>query len=181
MVVLNNRFLSYYVLAMVIFGACTSYQPLSLARASLAPGTLRLNGYYYERSNDRFNAFFLSSNGVFRGFSSGVDTLDMKGLDRQVAGAFPSEFDVRYAWGVFQVNGEAIEIERWLPGVGQAYPTQLLKGKVINDSTIHIFQRIGDDSHDGWMKKRQYDVNEIYHFRVLKVKPDSVSIFKDEP
>ncbi|MEJ1242218.1 hypothetical protein WBG78_28980 [Chryseolinea sp. T2] len=167
----------FLVLLTFIFCACTSFEHLTLERSNLAPGTLRLNGYYYERSNGRFNAFFLSSNGVFRGFSSGVDTLDMKGLDKQVGGAFPKEFDVRYAWGVFQVNGNEIEIERWLPGTGLLYTTQLLKGRVLNDSTIHIFLRIGDDSSIN--NKPQYEVNEIYRFRSLSLKPDSVSIFTE--
>jgi hypothetical protein len=168
------------VLLTFILVACTSYQPLTLARRDLAPGSLRLNGYFYERSNGRFNAFFLSANGVFRGFSSGVDTLDLEGLDKEVGGTFPTQFDVRYSWGVYQVNGKEIEIERWLPGTGLLYTTQALKGKVINDSTIHIFLRIGDDS--SIRKKPQYEVDETYHFRLLRTKPDSVSIFsRKEP
>lgn len=175
--------MKYTILILMIFTIvrCTSFQPLSLKQEMFSANNLKLNGYYYSFDDGVNKAFFLYGNGVFHDrIWDGIDsyyTNNLDSLDIEVSRIYEKEkkYPIRYSWGAFKVSNSNIKIERWLSGNGQAYPTQMLIGKILNDSTIHFSEKIGDNGVIKGKEKIVYNINETYHFRQLSPKPDSTN------
>ena len=87
----------------------------------------------------------------------------------------PNYYNVRFSFGLFQVNESTIVIEHWLSGIVTRYPKRRLQGEISNDSAFHIKVKYGDEPHGG--NKPVNVVDEIYRFRRFSPKPDSVSKF----
>jgi hypothetical protein len=162
---------------------CRSFEPLSLERKNFTGSNLKQNGYYYTIRDDTYNTFFLYKNGIYHG-GAGVGKIEsgnlvLENLDKNVreVGLIKEQYPSQYHWGVFNVSGSEIMIERWLSGSGGAYPTEILTGEIVNDTTIHFSGRIGRGGNSGGRKKAVYKIDETYHFRALDYKPDSTNRF----
>ena len=143
--------------------ACDSlagYDELTLPLEPYTGDELRTDGYYFYSGptdeGERFYALFLFRNGVVRygGSSVGRETLERK---------FEEYGGRRYDWGVFVVNGDRIEVERWYPGDGPHTPAIVQSGRVLDDTTFVLTSSGGAET--------------TYHFRAFSPKPDSTSAF----
>lgn len=86
--------------------------------------------------------------------------------------------NTQIGWGVFNVTGSEIVIERWVTASGGGtYPTQMLKGVIKNDTTIHFHTLIGVHPVNYNSKKKVLTIDETYHFRQFSPKPDSTNNF----
>jgi hypothetical protein len=144
-------------------------QELTLDRMDYIGSEIRIDGYYCHQINDTYNSFILFENGIYHDLGetvqSSIEELDELILDETF---YNNLRDIQYTWGVFQVEGNRITIERWLPGTGGAYPVQLLEGEIVNDTTILISGLRGTKYED--------EVDE-FKFRQLSPKPDSTNTF----
>lgn len=100
-------------------------------------------------------------------------------LDKSVKDIFNLEKKnpTQYSWGLFNVKNNEIKIERWTSASGGKYPTQMLIGEILNDTTIYFHTKIGDYPVGFGKNKKNVKINEIYHFRQFSPKPDSTNIF----
>lgn len=158
------------LLLISIVYSCTTMKPLSLEREDYNGKNLRLDGYYYSPYEEGYTSFFLFENGIYLDNGSTIKTDGINKLDEIIKSMYPlnPKYSVPYRWGIFIVNGSDIKIEAWLSGSGGAYPTHLVKGKIINDTTIAI----------SGLKGKKYD-NQVdyFHFRQFSPKPDSTNEF----
>ncbi len=159
---------------------CIAFEPLILNKEAFLGKNLKLNGYYYSVNNKKIKAFFLYKNGIFFDrIWDGTDKYDLSQINNHILTFFDIEkqYPTQYCWGIFKVSNSNIKIERWLSGNGQAYPTQVLNGEILNDTTIRFYQKIGDATNVKGKKKKLYEINETYHFRPFSPKPDSTNNF----
>ena len=173
---------------------CTAFEPLIYKKEAYNGQNLKINGYYYifkEKEEGRtlnstkYNTFFLYKNGIYydsNGLSSftfnisRLDSLDLL-VKKNVINLGKYE-QLQYQWGVFKVKGTEIEIERWVTSSGGgAYPTRIIKGEILNDSTIHFHTLVGSHPVNVGSKKKTITIDETYHFRQFSPKPDSTNKF----
>ncbi|MEL6610723.1 MAG: hypothetical protein AAFQ53_01405 [Bacteroidota bacterium] len=135
-----------------------TFDELSLPFEPYTGDELRMDGYYATAPDDvtdNFAALLLYRNGALRygGASTSRDSLESK---LAVYG------DRRYHWGVFVVDGDEIEMERW--NVPQPFnsATYLRSGRILNDTTFVL---------------RSSERELTYRFTAFSPKPDSTSTF----
>ena len=149
---------------------------LTLERMNYTGNQLNIDGYYYgdADSNNSMpfaNIYYLYRNGVF--FTS-----EASDLDKAEAGTITVDFEnffgktVKGAWGVFQINGNNIEIERWRSRTNGCEITIYERGDILNDSTFVINKR--EYRNNGKAEKVETP-NSIFYFRSLTEKPDSTN------
>lgn len=177
-----------------LFSMCKPYEPLSLQKGEIKSNNLEMNGYYYifkdkeegRKLNEvKYNTFFLYKNGVYfdsnglSSFSFNKNSIDSLDLKVQANVGIQGKYEpLQYQWGVFNVTGSEIIIERWVTASGSGtYPTKILKGTIINDTTIHFHTLIGAHPVNYNSKKKVLDIDETYHFRQFSPKPDSTNTF----
>ena len=186
----------FYILIVLIASSCKGYENLTLIRESFTGSNLKTNGYYYiftDRSvgsgyeGKISDAFFLYQNGIYYNFSHGSYNPNLKisenirQLDSEVIYRVKREKDFINSqpnWGVFNVSGNDIKIERWVfSSGGGKYPTQKVLGKIINDSTIHFYEQEQNNPTQYGKNKKWEKIDETYHFRQFNPKPDSTNSF----
>ena len=157
------------LIILVVIGifCCKVAEPLTLQRMDYSLNNLKTQGYFYSKG-DHFHCFFLYKNGIVYFYStSAANFLE---LENKISNQEIIKIDqkLQYVWGVFKINNDEIMIERWLPGVGGPYPTQLLKGQILNDTTIAI---------SGLRGRKYASEIDTFKFRFLEQKPDSTNAF----
>lgn len=153
---------------------------LSLSKVNYNSTALRIDGYYFGDVNSNSstpfaNIYYLYRNGVF--FTSEADDLDIATagtISVDVENSFGKQ--VKALWGLFQINGNLIEIERWRSRTNGCETTIYEKGDILNDSTFVLTRR----EHRTNGETRQVDaINSVFKFRPLDQKPDSTNSFVD--
>ena len=156
-------------------GICNA--DLTLQRTDHTENQIRINGYYFRDVNDTVdmpfaNIIYLYKNGVYL-------TSDTENLDNARSGnieAFePNEImrDTKRWWGVFQIVGDFIEIERWEPfQFGCESRTTYERGIIISDT---LFTITSIETLKNGNSKSFKEVNNDYIFRSLAQKPDSTN------
>ena len=147
---------------------------LTLQREPYNGSLLKLDGYYYQTYLDgkMVEIYFLNKNGVI--INAGafektkLDFYEMKLSDSVFVNKLK---DVKFNWGVFQIDEDNIKFERWYPSE-RPYRTGLREGRILNDSTFIIEKAISSVGKE-IMKK------EIYHFKKFAPKMDSITKYID--
>jgi hypothetical protein len=75
------------------------------------------------------------------------------------------------SWGLFLLNGNTIQFERWEASSGGGLPTIKCSGYIENDSTFHILNTYSSES------RKDYFGDWIYHFKQFDNKPDSTNVY----
>jgi len=132
--------------------------------------SLKIKGYFYSPYEDGYCAFFLFENGNYFDEGALLAISDLNELDSIIAIAEQSQHtkNLYYRWGIYRVEGSTILINRWLPGVGGPYPSQLLKGEIVNQKTIVIA---------GLTENGTTNRTDTFRFRQFSPKPDSTTHF----
>jgi hypothetical protein len=187
-----------YIIAIISFVVigCSGYEPLLTKRANYSGNQLKIDGYYYFLTKEDmgygyttkiYDCLMLFNNGIYYNISHGGynpnlgnDSILIK-LDNDIKGQVKRQNDnlnYRPHWGVFNITGSKIEIERWVTASGAgAYPTQILKGEIKNDTTIYFHTLVGAHPVNMNNKKKTKTIDETYHFRQFLPKPDSTNKF----
>lgn len=179
---MRNMFLniSLILIVMMMFSSCGKNSlceddELSLTRVNYSGSPLKINGYYFGEPNSRDNVkiHYLYENGVY--FDGGLEPLkeaQNSSFQIDIANEFPRR--VKSAWGVFQVNGNTIEIERWRPRPNGCETTIYERGEILNEVTFVITRR--EHRTKGRVKLTETP-NSTFSFRPLTQKPDSTNNF----
>ncbi|MDR2916032.1 MAG: hypothetical protein LBV74_14605 [Tannerella sp.] len=151
---------------------------LTLEKVNYSGNKLRIDGYYYEnfdsRNNPYISVFFLYENGIILyGSSFSVDQI-IKQEERYRNGFHASNAaKFKYYWGVFQINGDKIKYEKWVPVEGPLF-TVTYEGVILNDTTFVINKNY--ITKEG-KKKEPGEIYWEYHFKQFSPKPDSTNRF----
>jgi hypothetical protein len=145
---------------------------LSLKREPYTGSELRIDGYYFNKyGTGNLTVYFFYDNGILLyGSSFPIDHLSEHESDYIDGEHYEFAKNLKYYWGVFNINGGEIMFERW-------YPSQpplrafISSGTILNDTTFHINRFYHSDG------SVSDEVNETYHFRQFTPKPDSTNIF----
>jgi hypothetical protein len=163
-----------YLCSLLSLPLCKSMDPMAFKREDYLDNNLKVHGYFYAPYQDSYYqgyvVFFLYRNGVYKheGLSPGIKSLDE--LDDRKRGA---SADIPWGWGLYKIEGDAILIERRVSGF--EYPTQVLIGRIANDSTIVFHTQFGD--YRANHKDKPVSINETFRFRPFAPKPDSTTKF----
>lgn len=149
---------------------------LTLKKVDYAGNQLSIDGYYFgditENSTPAYaEIYYLYRNGVF--FTSSASLLDDAEAGTIDVPLGPGNKPKR-SFGLFQINGNTIEIDRWQGSVTGCEETIYEKGNIVNDSTFVITRR--EFREDGEATNVR-DVNFTFKFRPLPEKPDSSNSF----
>ncbi len=149
--------------------------PLTLLKVAYNGGQIRTDGYYFGNatSDDLVDIYFLYENGVF--FNSGADSL-AEAQSATISIDSTNEFSkrVKGAWGVFQVNGTTVEIERWQSSINGCETTVFERGDVLTDSAFIITYR---EYRSNGQVGLEETPNSLFQFRAIPIKPDSTNPF----
>lgn len=151
---------------------------LSLARVDYTGNQLRIDGYYYGNQTENstpplVDIYYLYRNGVFY-------TSDASELEQAENGTILVDVEntfskkIKGAWGVFQINGNLIEIERWQTEISGCESTIYERGNVLNDTTFVLTRR---EFRDKGKAGKVEEINSTFKFRPLPEKPDSSNSF----
>ncbi len=141
---------------------------LNLVQQDFNGNQLRLDGYYFtEKENFEgiiYSRYTLYQNGIIR-FLGGPNTLD---------NIIFSSANSKTVWGIFNIENNIIQFERWYPSSGGPLEAYVRAGKILNDTTFHITETYRLLNGE----KTQYRLkDEIYHFKQFSPKPDSTNNF----
>lgn len=151
---------------------------LSVPKSYFKGNELRIDGYYFGDVNRNTikpfaNIYYFYFNGVF--FTS-----DASDLNEAEAGTIKVDVEnsfgkqIKGLWGVFKINGDVIEIERWRSRNNGCETTIYEQGNIINDTTFIIMKR--EYRENGTISKIE-SPNSTFYFRPLPQKPDSTNNF----
>lgn len=142
------------------------FDMLTLERKNFNGNEIKTDGYYYAFSRTPIGdtlgtMFFLYRNGVFFYLGSPkVSTVaDLEAYTRPY---ITNPSGGRRDWGVFQVEGSQISIERWLYNSGGKIPAQVFQGQILNDTTFSM---------------KLFSTVETWKFRAFTPKPDSTNAY----
>ena len=148
---------------------------LMLSQKNYSGEQLNLQGYFFGEANFIDNpafakAYIFFKNGVthnstehFNELSAGIGNYEIYPIMRQT----------KDDWGLFIIQGNSIEIERWQPGLC-GVKTIYERGIIENDSTFIL--QIREFRVEGKVERKD-NLESIYRFRPLTQKPDSTNSF----
>jgi len=143
---------------------CSTWRkPLRLTRIDYVGNEFKTNGFYYNRSLGNFLVYV---NGIYLHGGTGQESLDAITYKWTKSKFSESDFLNKTAmdWGVFQINYPSILIEHWHGGdVGTPYPTATYHGKILNDTTIVLYD---------WPTGQ-----DTFYYHPMSPKPDSTNRF----
>jgi hypothetical protein len=151
---------------------------LNLQRIDYNGSQLRLDGYYFgeideESAPPLANIYYLYHNGIF--YTSDADDLEQAesgNISVDVDNVFGQK--IKGAWGVFQIDGSTIEIDRWQSRINGCETTIYEKGTILNDTTFVLSRREFRDDGEATTVR---DINATFKFVPLPQKPDSSNQF----
>jgi hypothetical protein len=168
---MKMTFLTIDIIGFILFIACgkTFDEKLTLKREDYTGNELKVNGYYYTffKETKITAILFLYRNGIVLS-EGGFTSYNLEDIERQFNNI---SLKVKSNWGVFIVNGNTIQYERWIGSTGSRACTSKSTGYIINDTTIHFFERYNSERNE------KYSIDETWHFKQFDNKPDSTNNF----
>ena len=156
---------------MLMASSCLDFvipEDLTLPKRPYTGDELRIDGYYYYDylpvdSEEYVHTYFLYENGIILdgGITDEDEFTTQEWIDHVKK--------YRHRWGLFNIDGDNIVFERWMPR-SPAQPVVFIhQGKILNDTTFHISSMSRLDGSD----KREVD--RTYHFKQFSPKPNSTN------
>lgn len=169
-----------FLLVLTGCAGCGDDDPLSISKTGYTGNQLKIDGYYYGgypanenlKQDAVIDTWFLYRNGV----ALDGNTIEYQELAAQENDWKTSEWhsnikDLKYHWGVFTIEGNTIQIEKWYPSE-KPYSSYVNKGLILNDTTFLITEqyRMVDGSQTDKVIR-----NETFYFKQFSPKPDSTN------
>ena len=153
-------------------GLCKD-EPLTMQRVDFEGNELRTDGFYYGYPGTDSQGVLSCRLLVF--YRNGIVLLpgstDFTNMEKYIIGLTKSDLkNIKGFWGTFEVENHIIQIE-YLTGGFCGSPVSLQTYTILNDSTLVLTNIMTKDGGRIENEKK----NEVFHFRPLSVKPDSVN------
>lgn len=160
------------------FTGCSGFldDELSIKRTDYSGNELKISGYYYYdygNSNPEgyMDVYFLFRNGIIlEGGTFKKSELVDEEAKYQTSGWSASMRKYKDVWGVFKIQANNIEYERWYSGE-PPLKSYVSSGVILNDSTFQITKSRRSNG------KEVTSENTIYRFKAFSPKPDSTNTF----
>jgi hypothetical protein len=169
--------LNYIIVSIIIFSMFSCSKILTddiigIERKINTSTLLEIEGYYsYEYIKDNYDIYFLFKNGIILyGFSPSKEDLIEYELKYRNGEFYKNIQNIKFHWGVYEINKDIIKFERWYPSE-KPYRTTIREGLILNDSTFVITKSYKANGSE------VTDRNETYKFRKFSPKPDSTNVF----
>lgn len=147
---------------------------LILVKNNYVGQELKTEGFYYhtfQSDKESANICFFFRNGVY--FTIGSPNLDEIN-DKEIINRYIKySKNTKYSWGLFQIEGDTIKYEKWVPVEGPLVAVTY-EGKILNDTTFIV------DNYYRMINGQKVDLTKIdwiYHFKEFSPKPDSTNSF----
>ena len=170
---------SIIIVTLCVISACSCSKVLeddmlTLERIQNSSSSLRLDGYYFsefESDQPNLRIYFLYKNGIILSGSS-PSIVDLAAIEEEFRNGeyYNTIKDVKFQWGVYQIEGSEIKFERWYPGE-RPYEVFLRSGLILSDTTFRITTFSKPDGSDAEVR------DELYKFKKFSPRPDSTNIF----
>jgi len=152
-----------------------SDEKLTLPKTPFIGNELRIDGYYYHVNNNLTTIYFLYRDGillyVYSHRDKSLDEIEMEMLNNDMYNANRNNKGDKTRWGVFLIEDNNIQFERWDAGTGGGLPTVKNSGYIENDTTFRITRIYRSDT------KNEISGDWVYHFKQFSPKPDSTNVF----
>ena len=164
----------FVVLSGIFLCSCDKLFPddkLILKRVDYTGSELRMDGYYYcyFENTDITVVYFLYRNGILRS-AGGYSGYILDDIEKEMLKYY--EKNVKVDWGVFTVNENKIQYEKWIEAPsGVRAVINRRSGYIENDTTFHITESY----YSGTKETKQ--INEVWHFKQSANKPDSTNVY----
>jgi hypothetical protein len=156
------------VICLLAYFSCEIFdENLTLEKKEYTGNELRIDGYYYFLSEDTdITALcFLYRNGVVI-TSGGFIPHDLEEIEKKIINR---TFETKDNWGVFNIDNNNIQLERWIGSTGIKACLSKSTGYIKNDTTIHFTEIYYSET------KKTHSVDQIWHFKSFSNKPDSTN------
>ena len=151
---------------------------LSLVQTSYNGNELRIDGYYFGDVTENSDPSLVS---VYYFYADGVFfTSESSELSDAEAGTILVDVEndfgkrIKASWGLFRVDSNLIQIERWQSRTNGCETTIYERGTILSDTTFVLSRR---EFRDNGEAQRTDDLNAMFKFRPLTEKPDSTNSF----
>jgi hypothetical protein len=165
---MKNQIIFSVINIMLLFYACKD-EELLLSKIPYLGNELKIDGYYYKQSSAHFRIFFFYMDGIMTDYVD-LSSTDLQQVDDKIPFIYEEIKDDKLRWGVFVINGDIIQYSGWGTSVGGGLPAGKCIGTIENDTTFCITKSINSDG-------REFERNDVYHFRQFSPKPDSTNNF----
>jgi hypothetical protein len=155
----------YFILFILMIVLGCKLPKLSIRKQNINRSVIKTNGFYYNKPE--FWSFMLYNNGIFRG-DFGVEDKVIYSVIRSFTDSayYKNDNNMAYAWGLFEINNDTINIEHWESREWAVYGITKYSGIILNDSTLLLDHPVvGRDT---------------FYFHYLPIKPDSTNKFIKE-
>ena len=148
---------------------------LTLSRQDYNGSELKLEGYYYSSSGHpgKIKIHFLFRNGILLGSNEVWDQTKIVEVEKEFSdGRYYERIkNNKQYWGIFNINGNRIETQRWFETSGSTLNAYSHTGEILNDTTFRITEvkRV-----DGTEKR---EIDYLFHWQDFSPKPDSTCSF----
>jgi hypothetical protein len=166
---MKNKIWLYFTLVLLLMSStCSKENDSELFKIPYTGSELKLDGYYYSEEE----VSFLYSDGVSL-YGSSRFTYSLFELEEIFRS---SEFQdlikgTKTRWGVFTIEGNEIEWERWGDNSGGALRTYVRSGRILNDSMFLVSSILNNYSGESFVR------NDTFRFKLFSPKPDSTNTF----
>lgn len=176
MVKIKTRNIIYFICLLFFFISCDNFkdEELMLERQDYTGNELEIDGYYYEQwaSDDSpienyTNVLFLYRNGIIIR-SASFKTIDLNEVEKEMVEQYEYLQTHKTRHGVFIINENTIQLSMWV--WNNKVRSFKSIGIIDNDTTFRIIKDIKSDG-------KEFECNDVYHFRQFSPKPDSTNNF----
>lgn len=145
---------------------------LTLNKQPVLDCQIEIDGYYYSKFGEIVRIYFIYNDGTVL---SGGDIYENKLFEQEqnyLNGKFIEKYkENKLFYGICNIEGEQIKIEKWYPSSGGGLPVFLHAGRITNDTTFVITKSVRPKTGE------EKELNEIYRFKRFSPKPDSTNSF----
>jgi len=148
---------------------CCKDDELSIKLSPYMGDELRIDGYYYKQWENKTAAIFFYRNGTIL-TTYAHECANLNDFEGEMINLYDKMRNDKSRWGVFEVQSKTIRWSGWSTSVGGGLPSFECIGAIENDTTFRITKSVNSDG-------KEFEKNDIYHFRQFYPKPDSTNTF----
>jgi len=161
----------------VLVACCKTLFPdekLTMQKKPYTGNELRTDGYYYHfvKGYNRTVVYFLYRNGIIL-WGGTYSTINIDEIETEMIKLYSEIKKTKDSWGVFIVNGDTIQYEKWV-GSATSRPNTyryICWGKIENDTTIRFTKEYVSE------RDETRSIDKVWHFKQFDNKPDSTNNF----
>lgn len=171
------------VLIALVFEACVKDSicydvPLNLSRHDTDSVQLKLNGFYYGNpfqtfeGDTKYNLVVLYTNGIFMSLGAASEGQLESQIELISANINAISSFSKSTYGVFQIHGTEILLEKWRPGQCGHY-VDFYEGHIVSD-TVFTVNKLTTRTKNQVISE---EIAHTYVFHAYSPKPDSSNTF----